>query len=155
MTKANTRLTCPNCYYDLTGLSMNEEAYSCPECGTHSTHTQATAPRAISPTLKHTFIWVLTIPSGWMSLWWAQLNIGDSLQGAMIPYISGLFLFLYLPIFSLALLIMEGRFRRRNNARQLKPSYFKIVLIVTACFAVSVTWNWVVFMDWVEGVASV
>ena len=90
-----------------------------------------------------------------MSLFWAQLHIGDSLQGAMIPYISGLIFMLYLPIFTLALLIMEWRFRRGNKARRFKPSCFKSILVIVVCFAISMSWNWVVFMDWVEGVANV
>jgi len=90
-----------------------------------------------------------------MTLFWAQLNIGNSLVGAGIPYISGLILMLYLPIYSVALIFMEWRFRRHNDTKRLKPSFLKVVLIVIACFAVSMTWNWIVFMDWVEGVANV
>ena len=147
--------TCPNCNYDLTGLINQGSSATCPECNTHTTYLQAIAPRVITPTLKHAIIWIFAIPSGWMALFWAQLNIGNSLDGAGLPYISGLILMLYLPIFSLALLIMEWRLRRRNSAKRLKPSFLKVALIVITCFAVSMTWNWIVFMDWVEGVASV
>lgn len=147
--------TCPTCAYDLTGLIEQGSSATCPECNTDSTYAQATTPRICTPTLKHAIIWVLAIPSGWMTLFWAQLNIGNSLDGAMTPYISGLILMLYLPTFSLALLIMEWRRRRLCGAKRLKPSFLKVVLIVIACFAVSMTWNWVVFTDWVEGVASV
>lgn len=90
-----------------------------------------------------------------MLLFGAQLYIADSLAGALLPYFSGLFLFLYLPTFSLALLIMEWRFRKRHHPRQLYPSFLQTALIIFVCLAVAMTINWVVFMDWVEAVASV
>lgn len=90
-----------------------------------------------------------------MLLFGAQLYIADSLAGALLPYFSGLFLFLYLPILSLVLLIMDWRLRKRHHARQLYPSFLNTALTVFACLAVAMTINWVIFMDWVEAVASV
>ena len=146
--------TCPTCNYDLTGLINQGSSATCPECNTHTTYLQAIAPRVITPTLKHAIIWIFAIPSGWMTLYWAQLDIGDSLQSAGIPYFSGLILMLYLPILSLALLIMEWWFRIRMNANQLRPSFLWVALIIFTCFAVSMILNWVVFMDWVVAISN-
>jgi len=90
-----------------------------------------------------------------MMIFGFQLYIGNSLAGALIPYFSGLILLLFLPFFSLTLLIMEWRLRKRHYAYQLFPSLLKTVFVIIACFLVSMAINWVILMDWVEAVANV
>jgi hypothetical protein len=90
-----------------------------------------------------------------MSIFWAQLNLGNSLEGAMIPYFSGLLITLYLPIVSIALLLLDWSKRSRLAATQSRTPFLGTVLIMIALLGIAMTWNWIVLLQWVEGVANV
>lgn len=146
---------CPGCGYDLSGTHQAGTVEPCPECGSQVSYQRAIAPPKHPRTVLLALVLVLLLPSLWMSIFWAQLNLGNSLEGAMIPYFSGLLITLYLPIVSIALLLLDWSKRSRLAATQSRTPFLGTVLIMIALLGIAMTWNWIVLLQWVEGVANV
>ena len=155
MSERVLRPICPACGYDLSGILEPESLIPCPECGRRLSYQRAIEPPKQPQTTRNALLFILAIPSAWMGIFWFQLNIANSLQGALVPYFSGLILTLYLPTLAGILLTRDWLKRRRTNPGYNDPHYIKAVLIVFACLIIAMGWNWIVFMQWVEGVANV
>lgn len=155
MKTTHTNPTCPTCGYDLAGTHQAGMIEPCPECGRKVSYQRAIEPPKQPRTILLSFVLVLILPSLWMSIFWAQLNLGNSLDGALVPYFSGLLLTLYLPIASIVLLVLDWSKRKRHEPTRAHAAFVKTCLTVYAFLCIAMTWNWVVFMQWVEGVANV
>jgi hypothetical protein len=154
MTRSSTP-TCPTCGYDLVGIIAEEESVHCPECGRTVSYQHAIEHPKHPRTNLLAFVLILMLPSLWMLIFWAQLNLGDSLDGALVPYFSGLLLTLYLPIVSIVLLALDWSKRKRLEPKRARAGFAKTCLTVFAFLCIAMTWNCIVLMQWVEGVANV
>lgn len=155
MIESNSTPTCPTCGYDLNGISEPDKMVDCPECGRTVSYMRALEPPKLPRTTLVSLLLVLAVPSAWMALFWAQLNIGNSLDGALIPYFSGLLLTLYLPTISAVLLIRDWHKRNRFTPNQAQSGFLKVALVVFIFLCAAMAWNWFVLMQWVEAVANV
>ncbi len=155
MKTKNPEPICPTCGYNLVGTHQPGTIEPCPECGRKMSY-QCAIERPKQPrTILLAFVLVLMLPSLWMAIFWAQLNLGDSLDGALIPYFSGLLITIYLPIVSIVLLVLDWSKRKRHNPTRAHIGFAKTCLTVFTFLCIAMAWNWVVFMQWVEGVANV
>ena len=145
--------TCPACSYDLTGTHQPGTIEPCPECGRKVSYQRATEHPKHPRTILLALVLVLILPSLWMSIFWAQLNVGNSLDGALVPYFSGLLFFLYLPITSAVLLIRD--WRRRVLINQSGQGFQQVLMTLFIFLFFALLWNWYVLAQWVEGVANV
>lgn len=146
---------CPNCGYDLAGTHQPGMIEPCPECGRKVSYQLAIEHPKHPRTILLALVLVLILPTLWMSIFWAQLYLGDSLDGALVPYFSGLLLTLYLPIASIVLLVLDWSKRKRLEPTQALAPFLRICLTVIAFLCIAMTWNWIVLMQWVEGIANV
>ncbi len=147
--------SCPTCGYDLNGISEPDKMVDCPECGCRVSYLRATEPIKPPRTILAALLLVLAAPSLWMALFWAQLNISNSLDGALIPYFSGLLLTLYLPIASAVLIIRDWRSRNRFATNRAQSGFLKVTVVVFIFLCAAMVWNWTVLMQWVEGTANI
>lgn len=155
MNRLPSHLTCPKCNYDLTGIIREDGIATCPECGRKVSYLRTTEPTKQPRTFLLALVLILMLPSLWMSIFWAQINLGDSLDGALVPYFSGLLLTLYLPIASIVLILRDWSKRKRLEATRGRIGFAKTSLTVFAFLCIAMTWNWIVLMQWVEGIANV
>lgn len=149
------RSICPNCDYDLAGTHQPGMIEPCPECGRKVSYQRA-IERPMQPrTILLALVLVLILPSLWMSIFWAQLNLADSIDHALVPYYSGLLLTLYLPIASIVLLVLDWSQRKRFEPTRARAGFAKTCLTVFTYLCIAMAWNWIVLLQWVEGIANV
>lgn len=155
MQKYSRNPTCPNCGYDLAGTHQPGMIEPCPECGRKVSYQRAIEHPKHPRTILLALVFVLTLPTLWMSIFWAELNLDNSLDGALVPYFSGLLLTLYLPIASIVLILLDWFKRKRLEPTRACNGFAKTCLTVLAFLSIAMTWNWIVLMQWVEGIANV
>lgn len=155
MTEDTPNPICPTCGYDLAGTHQPGMIEPCPECGRKVSYQRAIEHPKHPRTILLALVFVLTLPTLWMSIFWAELNLDNSLDGALVPYFSGLLLTLYLPIASIVLLVLDWSRRKRLELTRARTGFAMTCIIVFAFLCIAMTWNWIVLMQWVEGTANV
>lgn len=100
-------------------------------------------------------IFLLGLPSLISLGTWSMLYLGDRLQGAEFAFICAAVLSIFLPVYTIVLIVQEWRSMHRVQAKQHQLPIWLIVLLVCICTAVSELFLWLGLLDWVEAIASV